>query len=289
MTEFSLSYRGSEAQDHLLDFYDASKALVGFQRSLALTVHLALNGEIITQAPSLKGARVLVGPPVAGSWEIVATVLGGISAASLAPKDSVLGHFTRSLYDYVLKATLGIDVDFEKTIRQQFAEQCAQKGITEEKLDSLIEKTEPAIVEMHRPIVWSQSARRARVFFGRDGDKLVGPSLTPATYEHATRTKKLTKPEKFDGLISSYNANTFKGRIYLVDAKRPVPFELAEKARDTQSIRKITSSLRSNALDRLTSRRNYNADITMNAFRHESSTGRLKSIFVVEVSPFDLT
>ena len=282
MSEFTLTYRGSEADRNQLEFYDAAKAMIGFQRSLALTVHLAANGEIITQAPSLRNAQILVSPPAEGSWEIIATVLAGIGGAMVAPKDSVLGHFTRSLYDYALKATLGIDVDFDKTIRQQHEELCASKGITEEKMDSLIEKTEPAIIEMHRPIVWSQSARRARVRFGPQGDQLVGPTLTPETYEHATRTRKLTTAEEFDGIVSSYNSNTFKGRIFLLDARRPVPFELAEKARDEQTIRLITGSLRTNAIDRLRARRNYSADVTLKAFRHESSTGRLKSLFVVE-------
>ncbi|WP_455750023.1 DUF7946 domain-containing protein [Rhodobacter capsulatus] len=57
--EIKLSYTGRTAEAHQLDFYDAAQAMVGFQRSLALTAHLVINGTIITQAPSLKGAKRL--------------------------------------------------------------------------------------------------------------------------------------------------------------------------------------------------------------------------------------
>ena len=50
MATFTLSYVGSEASHAEIDFYDVARAMLGFQRSLALTVHLVQNGEIITQA-----------------------------------------------------------------------------------------------------------------------------------------------------------------------------------------------------------------------------------------------
>lgn len=51
---FDLSFGGGITDRHQIDFYDVSQALIGFQRSLALTTHLVVNGEIITQSPSLK-------------------------------------------------------------------------------------------------------------------------------------------------------------------------------------------------------------------------------------------
>jgi len=47
---FTLSYEGSSADDHQLDFYDAAQGLISFQRTLALTIHLVVNNEIIIQA-----------------------------------------------------------------------------------------------------------------------------------------------------------------------------------------------------------------------------------------------
>jgi len=48
MVEFSLSFEGDRADRHELDFYDAAQAMLGFQRSLAITTHLVLNGKVIT-------------------------------------------------------------------------------------------------------------------------------------------------------------------------------------------------------------------------------------------------
>lgn len=73
--EFTLSYEGEEADDHAIDFYDVSQALVGFERSLALTTHLVINGTIITQAPALHGARIIAIPAETGSWKQTAVVV----------------------------------------------------------------------------------------------------------------------------------------------------------------------------------------------------------------------
>ena len=74
--DFSLSYEGGLADDGMVDLYDIGQALIGFQRSLAITTHLVLNDEVITQAPALKGAKIFTHPSEEGSWRIVATIIG---------------------------------------------------------------------------------------------------------------------------------------------------------------------------------------------------------------------
>ena len=74
--QFELSYKGNDSDDHEIDMYDVSQALIGFQRSLAITTHLVLNGNVITQAPSLKGAKIYTFPAEEGSWKIHAGILG---------------------------------------------------------------------------------------------------------------------------------------------------------------------------------------------------------------------
>jgi hypothetical protein len=282
MVEFSLKYTGASAANNELDFYDAAQAMMGFQRSLALTMHLAINGEIITQAPSLKNAKTLIRPPQAGSWEIIAyAVIGAVGAGMLSPKDSVAGHLTRSIYDYVIKSILGIDVDFDKTIRQQLESDDQRKKITESKIDSLIEKVENSVVHMHRPIAWSKTATKGLITFGKHEKKIVGVALTFDTYDHATRTVKYKRAETFEGVISSYNSNTYKGRIFIFDEERPVPFELSDDCRDNYSVMTITESLSLNAVNK----GNRTGHIAMRAFRRESTTGRLKSLWVTNVVP----
>lgn len=280
MALFTLNYTGLDASRGEIDFYDVSKAMLGFQRSLAMTTHLVQNGEIITQAPALKNARILVKPPQEGSWEIVAGVIfAATGTLALAPADTPGGRLTRRIYDYVLRSIQGYDVDFSEEFDDGIEAQLNDNKITESKLDSLIEKAEPGVIDMHRPVVWSQSAHRGHVYFSGSKDKPVGLELSPETYAYASHTNEIKFPITLTGMISSYNSNTYKGRVFLPSEGRPVPFELADTIRNRGTIERITSSLAANALDR----RNWVGQIGIKAFRRESATGRLKSIWIVEI------
>lgn len=285
--KFALSFEGNDADDHVLDFYDAADALTGFQRSLALTTHLVLQGEIITQAPALRGARILIKSPEAGSWKVI-TVVGLIASGAhtlgTAPRDTVLGHLVASTYDYVVNETLGFHVDFDTTLGRQY-EELNQRNriapqITQSQVDSLMEKTESSIREMHRPIAASQTANTARVssIIGRTSTQIA--TLDSATYDYVSVTRQVEQPVQLIGRVSSYNINTFGGRIFVDTENRPIPFDLAEGCRDPHTIELITSSLRNNARNRLGA----DGALSVGAFRFESSTGRLKKILITHVT-----
>lgn len=280
MTDIKLKFDGALSDNHVLDFYDAARAMTGFQRSLALTTHLVMNGEIITQAPSLKNAEILVTTPEPGSWELVATIVGAAWIAGTASKDTPLGHLLYSVYDYVIANTLGFHVDYEKSLYQTYKEKVEERNLTPEKLDSLMEKTESSIADMHRPIVASGSANQARLFWiTRSGSNQIGPDLTELSYDYISRTIRRDEIIEHEGLVSSYNVNTFKGRIYLPVEQRPIPFELDEGARSRENVNLITSSLRTNATER--SKRE--GMIRLHGNRLESSTGRLKALIVQDI------
>jgi hypothetical protein len=281
MTDIKLKFDGNLAENHVLDFYDAARAMAGFQRSLALTTHLVMNGEIITQAPSLKNAEILVTTPEAGSWELIASIVGAAWIAGTASKDTPLGHLLYSVYDYIVANTLGFHVDYDKSLYVSHRESLSERNITQEKLDSLMEKTESSISDMHRPIVASGSANQARLFWIRgSGIEQIGPNMTEFSYEYISRTVRSEEIVAHEGLVSSYNVNTFKGRIFLPDEQRPIPFELDEAARTRSNAHLVTSSLRTNA----SSRGLTDGLITLHGFRLESSTGRLKALIVQNIS-----
>lgn len=281
MTDIKLKFEGNLSENHVLDFYDAARAMTGFQRSLALTTHLVLHGEIITQAPSLKEADILISTPSAGSWEIIASVVGAAWVVGTASKDTPLGHMLFSIYDYVISSTLGFHVDYEKSLYKSHKEALAAKGITSEKLDSLMEKAESSIADMHRPIVASGSAKQGKLFWiNRSGFDQIGPDMTELSYDFISRTVRREDVVDHEGLISSYNVNTYKGRIFIPVEQRPIPFELSDQAKTPKNIELITSSLRSNA----TRRRNSGGLIVIHGQRLESSTGRLKALIVGNVS-----
>lgn len=281
MTDIKLKFEGNLAENHVLDFYDAAKAMVGFQRSLALTTHLVLNGEIITQAPALRDAEIIVTTPSPGSWEVIATVIGAAWVAGTASRDSPLGHLLYSVYDYIVCNTLGFHVNYDESLYQTYKAGLSERGITAERLDSLMEKTESSIADMHRPMIASKSATQARLMLiDHSGLKQIGPDMTPLSYDYISRTTRLDDIVQHVGLVSSYNVNTYKGRIFLKDEQRPIPFELDDEARVPRNVNLIASSLRANA------RRTSDASgmITVHGQRLESSTGRLKAIIVQDVS-----
>lgn len=287
--EIKLTYEGNLADSHQIDFYDLAQAMVGFQRSLAITTHLVINGRIITQAPALKGARILSTAPRPGSVEILAglgLVAGGIYAVGTAPKDTVIGHLVFSLYDYAIKRLTGNHVDFDKSLGQQIAEanksrtsgEASVPALDDKRVDSLLEKIEPAVVDMHRPIVKSHSASKARLYVPSR------PTLKPIefsqkTYDDLVNVKTDDIAIEVIGKVSSYNINTFRGRIYVAEEKRPIPFILANVAQTASNISRLTRSLRANASTAGTSE----ADVSLSVYPNYSVTGRLKSYVVVDV------
>lgn len=238
----SLTYRGALADKHQLDFYDASHALIGFQRSLALTTHLVLNGEIITQAPSLKGATINLSTPEEGSWTVV-TVISLLAAGAYkigtTPRDTVIGHLVASAYDYMVSELLGFNVDFDKTLGKQYDEMQAGKRKkvpvpkpTQSKMDALIEKCELSVKDMHRPMYASGSAEKADLEYRIKRATGELQELTPETYDYINTSVLEEVPVSAVGSVTSYNINTFRGRIYSLEEKRPVPFDLHESVRD---------------------------------------------------------
>jgi hypothetical protein len=284
---FALSYEGLMAERHRIDLYDVSQALIGFQRSLALTTHLVLNDQIITQAPSLKNAVIHAYPPEEGSWKMVALVASTTFALGTAQNNSPLGHLLFSMYDYVISASLGFHVDYNKSLAVQYEE--LQKSrrqqiptIKEHQADSLIEKIHRAVVEMHRPIVTSGSADRCVITGGSGGEERpIRVELNFETFEFINETITTKTPNTYSGRVSSYNTNTFKGRIYIAEFGRPVAFELQVNCRSNRVVQDIATSLFHSGLKQWGQP---GATIHIVAFANTSRSGTLKSLTIVKVS-----
>lgn len=278
MLDVLLSYEGRLANDNELNFYDAARAMAGFQRSLALTTHLAINGEIIVQAPSLKNAEILIATPRAGSWELVATIIAGGWAVGTAAKDTPLGHLIYSLYDFVVTQTLGFPVDYSKSLYQTYNDHLDRKKITPSKLDSLSEKVEGSIKDLHRPIIASETAEHANIYAGdiKKKDMMLGREINEMSWDYLSKTTLDRQETDLTGVVSSYNVNTYKGRIFSFEEQRPIAFELQQEAKNRSTFRHITTSLRANAVERGSTA----GAITLTGRKAWSSTGRLQAIRV---------
>ena len=283
IANFKLSYKGYESDRHQIDLYDVAQALIGFQRSIALTTHLVLSGEIITQSPSLRGAKILTTPANKGSWEIIATILAGGYAIGTAPKDTPLGHIVHSVYDYIVSESLGVHVDYDKTIGAILDEKKELKQhLALHKLDALTEKCSTAISDIHRPIYKTHTAEHAKItsdVLGRQTQ--VGSEFSLETYSYIHEHFAEDRPVVVKGRISSYNSNTFKGRIYVAREGRPVVFELSKECRSNYVVGLVTASLSASALKDYT---NEWCEVYCLAFRNVSRSGQLKSYKIVQVS-----
>ncbi|MFH7325276.1 hypothetical protein ACHHTY_02120, partial [Desulfurivibrio sp. C05AmB] len=139
-----------------------------------------------------------------------------------------------------------------------------------------------AVKDMHRPIYKTGTASRAAIAT-EFPSRLIVPvkaTLTNETYQHLQEEYRSDDVEIFGGHVSSYNSNTYKGRIYIKDIGRPVSFELAPNARNYDSVSIITSSLDANAV------RRHSPELSLiycHAYKNESKSGYLKSLTITHV------
>lgn len=292
LLQLTLSFTGSDADKHRIDLYDVSQAFVGFQRSLALTTHLVLNQKIITQAPALKGAQILAFPPEEGSWKLnTVVVLTGLYGVTTLDNTSPLGHLVFSLYDYVVAESLGVHVDLNKSLGQLYEEADKNKikipEIKQNQADALVEKCNTAMHEIHRPIYQTGTAKKAEIYGRINRQKVpLKTNFTEQSWEYIHETHVSDKQDVFKGRVSSYNSNTFKGRVYVVKFGRPVSFELAQSARNNKVVELVTTSLQTNALRAFGDEK---GTVYFNAYQKTSRSGQLKSLLITDLrdKPFE--
>lgn len=155
------------------------------------------------------------------------------------------------------------------------------KKLPQTRFDSLVEKCEVAVREMHRPISKSETAQSAIIVTstGQQTRQFRHP-LTIDTYEHISTTERSSSSLRLRGRVTSYNLNTYKGRIYVAREGRPVPFELGDNTRNIRSVVAVTNSLRANAQERMRG----DGEIEFDAFRNTSESGRLKSYLITAIA-----
>lgn len=287
LIELSFSFKGGSADSAMIEMYDGARAIAGFHRSLAITTHLILNGEIITQAPSLKGAYIYMPAPEAGSWKTRAKIaLGGLGAlgiaAGTASTDSNFGHLVASGYAYVTKEALGFEADYEGTLQEQIREHNERTGskLDVSRFDGVVEKVEQSITDMHRPIVKSGSAETGTVQNeSPDGNEYEFPVFNRSTYDYIIETYESKAPQTSLAKISSYNVNTHSGRAYIDEiGNRTIQFKLSPQCQKVLSVSAITKSLSLTA--------GSTGDLShvyLTFLTNQSSTGRIKSIYVIDV------
>lgn len=281
---FEIRFTGGLADQNAIDLYDVSQAIEGFQRTLAITTHLVLNGEVITQAPSLKNAQILSVPFQEGSWRAAAIIVPAAAVVLSASDSSLPGFLIKSVFTYVVQEATGVEIDYESgTLQEQLEEHRTlnDKKLDRSRLDSVVEKCENSIKKMHRPIVKSKTANNAELnceVNGRAKSSLA--ILNGSTFDYVSKTIKSELYDIVKVKVSSYNINTFMGRVFSDDfGNRTVPFTLMDSAKRGDQISKIIGSMSANAAEK----RSDLGYIYFECRKYESVTGRLKGLMVSNV------
>lgn len=281
---FELSFEGSTSDEHIIDLYDVSEALKGFQRTLALTSHLVLHSEVITKAPYAKDLNIYALPSEEGSWKLIASLaIAGqfLTTGLTSSQDSVLGHIFFSAYDYVISESLGFDVDYNKTLGQLYTEheKLNVPVITESQLDSVIEKTQNSIIEMHRPIYKSNTANQLKIkAFDSSHSYDISSEIDINSYNYITENIIDGTIITITGVVTSYNSNTFRGRVFIKEISRPIPFEFDPQLKGKRNtISRVIKSLETHALNR------EHLLVTMEVKAVKSIKGKLKGYLVQKV------
>ena len=290
-----LRYDGRLAESGFINLYDLSRALAGFERSLALTAHFVLNqNEVITQVPSLRGARIVCRPPEVGSFRIPAYITA-ISVATYSvgslESNNPIGHLIYSVYDWVVHEATGQAVDYEESLRATY-QRAVEEGTEgflmprRSQLESLVEKAESGIADIHRPVVHSGTANtillRPLLPGGESEEPIELDARTYAQLRYRSRSEDVMRVQ---GRVTGYNANTFNGRVVTDLEMRPIPFFLTPAGRSPEEVNMIASSLAATIRDR-------NADdgrLQFDVLRTSSRTGRTTKYSVVRVMPNDET
>lgn len=215
---------------------------------------------------------------------ILAGVGHGIFSVGTADKDTPMGNLGRSVYEYIVSELTGVNPDYDKTIGKVYREEKARNpnfpDLSQHRLDSLTEKCQGALLRMHRPIVASRTAKKATIRLNDGaGDVNLTGSLDRDSYDYMAHDIKDKNEVSVVGRVTSYNVNTYKGRIYLPVEKRPIPFILSEFARDKRTVDNIIDSLSATAKDKIDG----TSDIKCFVYRTKSRSNRLKSLLITNV------
>jgi len=262
--EFRFVYHPDD-RPHELDAYNAGQALYGISRSLSIVTHYMANGHVITQAPALKGAKLFVRPPKAGSFEFLVTVIPwaevgmGIGASIAA---AVLYDLTKLVY----RRASGLSERPEtERVNQILRERPGD-------IDALNDTTDTDVVRWHRP--FEGAVINLNIYGGQNNFG----TFDRSTFEYAKAREVGRSAEKFVGSVASYNGNADTGRIWLQSESRTVAFK---RDRSLKSLPDLDRRLLSWSLDQYVNHRP--ADIALIGHALRNREEKLKEVFVLSV------
>jgi len=270
--EFRFIYKPEDGSNSL-DAYDASQALYGIYRSLSILTHYALHRKVIKQAPSLDGAKVLITPPKAGSFEFIVPVVQVLTdpATVTALSQNLSASFLYDLTKTVYRRLAGKKEVTSAAEMQSLARQASGD------LDAIADSINEDLVRIQRPLISDKNRTYSININGGTVDTINIVNLDRDTYDYA-KTKVLGDQEQeFFGYVRSFNGSTVQGRLWVEEEERTVGFTINRGTKISAATRGILSW----SLDQWVSK--LEGFIHLKGYPLSSKTGLLKHVFMTGV------
>lgn len=221
---FTIKYTTGKEKFRGLDHYYGSQSLFGISQILLISLNAFFNREIITQAPSAKGFRVVLGSAKRGSWEQLLTLV--FTDPQVQAVAAELGK--NALYDLLKWALLGgggLGIPFVLKYRKSIK----RARELERERDDLHEKLDEALRRAHAPV--KHQGLTVHVMSGR---------TTLATFDDMTLQYIETEvhneeTEIIECAISRFNARTGTGRLVTTLDAASTPFVPVDKLTKAQA------------------------------------------------------
>ncbi len=219
-----------------LDHYYGAQSLLGLSQILLISLNAFFNREIITQAPSAKGFRIVLGKSKMGSWDQYLQLI--VTNPEVLQVANDLGK--NALYDLLKWALVGgAGIPFALQYRK--AKKVARE--LERLNDDLQEKLDDALKRVHAPV--KHQGLSIQVMSGRT----VFAKFDDATLRYIETEVVEDATQQLKRAVSRFNARTGTGRLIKAMDAASVPFYPADDL-SNQTRRSLADSLAYLARDR---------------------------------------
>ena len=209
---FTIKYTSGSKDFDGLDQYYGALSLFGVSQALLISLNAFFNKEVITQAPSAKGFRLVLGPSKRGSWEQV------IQLVITDPQvQTVLGDLGKNaLYD-LIKYVVGGSVGIPFVVLKHRKSRKRMRDLEREN-DDLQEKLDDALRRAHAPV--KHQGLNIHIMGGRT----VLVTFNEETLQFIETEVVSEETEIVRCAISRYNTRTGTGRMIVDLDAVSVPF-----------------------------------------------------------------
>ena len=217
-----VSYEGGLADENSLPGYDGVTSIDGITRAVHIVTHAYMTGEVISRAPALKRASILLKPARQGSFIFDLLVL---MEANPATTGVAVALGAAPFYDFLKtafkRATGEIDAEPETTHLRQLYERKEPPPLKmpPADLDVLAETLEGSLQSAHRPI--GAEGTIGSILIGSARQKLI--QFDEETKDWVNTRDEAIGLEVLRGNVTRYNALSRNGRAFIDQFERVVP------------------------------------------------------------------